>query len=530
MNLRNIFVLLVIVSIFSSCQKKHEELKYLPTDANFVMTLTPGVLQKKSKIENIAETTAYKSMISDLDSSEKVVFSQFEYVFENYTESGIDMSMPIFIFSSSKHNGYNEIFGVNFRLDNADKFKILVGKILANSDDSMEIITDGNLNFIISDKLNSTKIIAWDNTAVLAFTKTKGHSNKAILIQQAHELFDQSLQNSLASNKDFNNFYNNRKDINMWYDSEFLMQKLPAEYQTIAKMQMPISMDNIYSHYFIQFDNGEMKMNSELVLPDDLKSFLKDYKIVKPQIDKKMMSFIPKNSLMNVSFAINPPEMLRMIRDLYSERQIDTKGMEQLFEIATSIKVERLFQAISGDFIFNIHDVKIINDNKDSLINKKAKWIFSTIFKLDDEKIYEWLINQADTNKEQMDEGYFVIKKSADFPLFLAMKNNYVMLTNDKSLIENFSKDIALENSLSNSKIADKIDNYSAYAEFNLDYSSYSDEVQEYFNTKYESTHKIPFKNKVSKIRFEPIDSYSAQLLVDFKDKTKNSLQQIMAN
>lgn len=529
MKLKTILSIFFLLSILSACKNKNEDLKYLPANANFVMILTPSILQDKSGIENLSQTKVYESMVSDLDSSSKLVFSQFEYVFQNYKESGINISSPIFVFSSSKNNGYNKIYGVNFRIQNAEKFNILMGKVADNSGDSMELTSDGDLTLIIYNKVNSKKIIAWNNTAVVAFSKSNGNSNTSLLIQQAHELFDQSLSNSLASNNDFNDFYNNNRDISIWIDSKFMMQRLPAEYQTIAKMQMPISMDNVYFHYFIQFDKGIININSELKLPKDLKNFLKDYKIVKTKTDKKMMGFIPKNSLMNISFSINPPELLRMIRDLYSERQIDTKGMEQLFEIATNIKVERLFESISGDFIFNIHDVKIINDNQDSLASKKAKWMFSSIFKLDDEKVYQWLISQADKNHEKMKDGYLVLDESADFPLFISIKNTYVMLTNDKSLIINFSEDISLENSLNNSNIADKMNNYSAYAEFNLDYSSYSNEVQQYFNNKYEAKHKIAFKNKISKIRFEPIDSYTAQLLIDFKDKNQNSLRQIMS-
>ena len=520
----------MLISILSSCEKKNDDLRYLPADANFVMTITPRVLQEKSEIDNFADTKAYKSMKSDLDSNSKLIFNQFDYVFENYKESGINMSLPLFIFSSSKHNGYNKVNGVNFMLENEKKFSQLIDKILSNSGDSMKLIKDGDLKIIVSNKNSSEKIIVWNNTAVIGLSKFNGNFNRSSLIEYAKDLLNQGNKNSISSNKDFSDFYNKRKDISMWFDSKFYMQQLPAEYQTMAKMQMPISMDNVYFHYYMQFDKGEMTMKSELVFPDDLREFLEDYKVVKPHIDKKMMSFIPNKSLMNISFAINPPEMLRMIRDLYSERQIDTKGMEQLFEMATNIKVEKLFQAISGDCIINIHGVKIVNDYSDSISGKDLLWQFSSIVKLDDESVYQWIINQADKNKGHMVDGYYILKEDENSGLYICMRNDYVMLTNDKSLIVNFSKDMSLNNSLSDSKIADKMDNYSAYAEFNLDYETYPTEVQDYFNNKYDSNHKIPFKRKISKVIFEPIDSYSANLLVQFKDKTKNSLNQIMAD
>jgi hypothetical protein len=530
MKLKNLIGIVLLIGILSSCQQKNEDLKYLPSSTNFVMTLQPSVLQEKSGIDNIAQTKSYSQMIENLDSADMAIFNQFKYVFENYEESGINMNKPIFVFSSSKHNGYNKIAGINFILSDKSKFSKLIEKIVSNANDSLEVIDDENLKVLVSNKNSSHVILAWNNTTVIGLRKINGSHNRKFLIDYAKELLSQSSANSLSSNKDFASFYENKEDVSLWFNSKFYMQQLPAEYKTIAKMQMPISLDNVYFHYFIAFDKGEMKMKSEIILPDDLKHFLKDYNVVKPNIDKKMMSFIPKNSLMNISFAINPPELLRMIRDLYSERQIDTKGMEQLFEMATNIKVEKLFHSISGDFIFNVHGVSIVNNDNDSIYNKKAKWLFSTIIKLDDKSVYQWIVNQVDKNDDKMVDGYIILNENENSSLYMCMRDSYVMLTNDKSLIIGFSKDKALNESLSDSKIAKKIDNYSAYAEFNLDYSTYPNDVKQYFDTKYDENNKIPFKKKVSQVRFEPIDSYTAELIVEFKDKTKNSLSQIMAN
>ncbi len=528
MKMKNILGILLLIGLLSSCQNKNKELRYLPSDANFVMTLTPSVLQQKSGINNIGDTKEYMSIIDNLDSNDRLVFDQFDYIFKNSNESGIDMTKPVFVFSSSNHKGYNRTIGTNFSIKDENKFAQLIDKIISNADDSLGIekIENDGLHFMISTKASSKNVLAWNNTTAIAFVKAKGYSNRASLIKKAHKLFEQSLSNSLAANNDFNDFFNAHKDISMWVNSKFYMQELPAEYQTMARMQMPISLDNVYFHYYVQFEKGQMALKFELVLPDDLKDFLKEYKIVKPQIDKKMMSFIPKNSIMNISFAINPPELLRMIRDLYSERQIDTKGMEQLFEMATNIKVEKLFKSISGDCIINIHGVKII---RDSLVGQKVQWQFSSIVKIDDKDIYQWFVNQADKNMEHEKDGYIIINKGAS-ELYISMRDSYVMLTNDKVLISNFSKDIPLENSLSDSDIANKLNKYAVYAQLNLDYSAYPQDVQNYFNTKYDDKGQVPFKRKLSQIRYEPIDSYSSELIIDFKKKDINSLRQLMNN
>ncbi len=530
MQLKNIIGILLLISILSSCQKKYEELRILPSNSNFVMTLQPNILQEKSGVYNIAETQLYSKILKNTDSSNLVIFNNFKYVFENYEESGINVTKPIFIFSSSSHNGYNKISGINFTLSDKDKFSQLIEKIKNNAYDSLEIIKDENLNIMISNKNSSKIILAWNNTTVIGLKGISGNNNQTSLIKYIKELFEQSLNKSLSSNKDFVDFYEKRQDISLWINSKFYIEQLPAEYKTIAKMQMPISMDDVYLHYFIKFTKGEIKLKSKMILPEDLTNFLKDYHIVKPHIDTKMMNFIPYNSIMNISFAINPPELLRMIRDLYSERQVNTEGMEKLFEMATNMKVEKLFHAISGDLIINIHGVKIINNVNDSINNKKVKWMFSSIAKLDDKSIYQWLVNQIDSNKDKMTDGYFVLNENNNSSLYMCLKNNYVMLTNDKALIVGFSKEHGLAKSLNDSPIAKKINNYSAYAEFNLEYSSYPQDVQQYFNNKYDKKNNITFKEKISQVRFEPIDSYTAELIIEFKDKTKNSLKQIMAN
>ncbi len=537
MKIKSVLALALVALFFSSCQNKPEELKYLPETANFVLTFLPKQLQQESGVDNFSQTKAYQNILKKLDAKQKELFLNYNYIFDNTEESGIDLNKNIFFFGSSNSNGYHQSTGFVVFIKSPDKFKLLMENLISSASDSMEIIEKNGMHYLISTKVNPRKILVWNNTVALANFRIKGRSSTPILMTAINKMMQQKINNSLASNKDFLDFYSHRQDFSFWYSSAMLMDKLPLKYRAVAQMQMPISLKGIYFHQYLRFDKGEIVLQSALVLPDELKDFLKKYKIVKPHFDKKMLGFIPNRSIFNVSFAINPSELLRMIRDLYAERQIDTKGMEQLFEVASNIKLDRVFKALSGDCVFNINNVEFVDTHyngtqgKDSLhchANKKLKWLFSTVIKLDDEQVYLWLLDQIDNNKIKMPDGYFVLGNNPNNRLFASLKEHYVMITNQKDLIENFVGNTPLSNSLLHSEIAEHLTNYAIYAQLDMDYSTYPNNMQLYFDSIYSHGRGLLFKNKLSQIRFEPKDSYTNDIIVDFKDDSVNSLRQIM--
>jgi len=523
--------ILSLIVFFTSCTKKDESLKHLPITANVVFTFIPSQLQAKSGIENIADTKAYNKFIEDLNDDKADKFESFNYIFNDSKESGIDLNKSVFFFKNSQHNGYNQSIGINFQLTDIEKFQTMIEKMIENHTDSLEIIEEDGIHFLINKKSDSKNILAWNNETAIAINQTKGRSHNKYLKNVSSELINQKLSNSLANNDDFANFYANKKDINLWIGSNFLESQIPNEYRTIVQMQAPIKLKGIGYHFYTDFQKGKAVMESELILPDDLKNLIEDYHIIKKDFDERMLEIIPKNSLFNLSFAVNPYEFYKMIKKLYAERQIDTKGMEQMLEASTNIKLKKILKAFAGEVIINVHDVKIVMvQNEDdttanSASHPETKFMYSVAVKLDDEDVYNWALKQFDENEIEMTNGYYTINDNDDNN-YISMIDNYILLTNDKEVITNFTNHKKLKPSLADSDIGKHLKKYPIYARINMDYSSYSQNIQSFLDTTYND--EFHMKKKLSEMRYEPESSYKASITFEFSDKKTNSLKQVL--
>jgi hypothetical protein len=150
------------------------------------------------------------------------------------------------------------------------------------------------------------------------------------------------------------------------------------------------------------------------------------------------------------------------------------------------------------------------------------------LLKLDDEKVYDWLLKLFSENKVKMPDNYYKLNDNPNSTLYTSLIDNYLMFTNDKDLIIDFTNKKKQTPSLSDSNIGKHLDNYSAFARFNMDYTTYPKDVQQYYDSIYSQKDKGGLRKKLSELRFEPIDSYSAKFIMEFKDKEVNSLKQIL--
>lgn len=538
----NILIFGLMVLLFTACTNRPEELRNIPENSTFVMTFLPQQLQEKSGVNNFSETNIYSSIIENKNKEDLSGFLEFDYIFQDMNESGINLSQNMFLFFTESHNGHHERMGINFGIENHEKFTNSIEKLVKTHGDSIEIVEEDGVKYLVSTKVNAKEVLAWNNTTAIALIKTKGNTNMQLMKTRALELLDQSLSKSIASNGDFLDFYESRQDFNIWLSSSFMLNKIPKDYKLIAQMQLPFNFDGINYHYFMSFDNGEASIKSELVLPKELENLLEGYEIIKKDFDEKMLQYVPKNSLANISFAINPYEFYRMTKDLYAERQIDTDAAEDLIEASMNIDIENILKAFKGECIINIHDVKLIHkpscksdaEENDSLsLNNERmilspQWMYSVLLKLDDEDVYNWLLDKFSDNKNLMSDNYYKINDNPNNELFVAMVDNYLMLTNDQKLIKGFVKGKKQKQSLADSDIAKHLREYSLYAKVNMDYSTYPEDIQVYFDSLYSTSDKMEMRNKLSEIRYEPKDSYSAKLIMEFKNKEENSLKQLI--
>ncbi|MCK5846198.1 MAG: DUF4836 family protein [Bacteroidales bacterium] len=532
MNIKQVFfTLIVLVFLASSCSSdKSEDIKHIPDNATFVFTVLPSQLISKSNVDDFSNTNFYKKMI------EKDSFSisdqhynrmmEFDYIFKNPKESGVDFNEQFFAFSISNKNGWQQSMAVNFGIADSDKFRALLTKAAENKMDSMEFVDENGVNFLISKKKDSKEIIAWNENTAIIYSVTKGYCNNEFLVEKAGDLVTQKYSNSISSNKTFVEFYENRKDISVWFNSDFVLHSLNYEYQTIAKMQMPINLKGIEYNYHISFEKGNAIAESQLVLPKELESLVDDYKIIKDDFDDDILKYIPAESFANFSIAIDAHELYRMIKDLYKERQVNIDGVESMAEAAMDIDIENMFSAINGELIINVHRVDIKEDSLMAKCGNSLDFKVSVLVKLDNDEVYKSFLKIFEDNEKKMVDGYYVLNDDKD-ELYATMVDNIMMITNEKVVIVNFVAKKELSPSLKDSDIAKHLNNYALFGKINLNFSDYANETQNYYNKQYSKIDKTKMRDKLEEVRLEPIDSYHSKVILEFKDKERNSLEVI---
>ena len=525
------YLLIAFAIIMTSCSSdKPEEIKHIPKDASFVFTINAHDLMIKSGVKNFSETKLYKNISqidsTDMDKEGYDKMMEFSYIFENPKESGVDFAKQFFVFRTSNSKGWRQSMVMNFGISDATKFESLITKATKDNMDSMKFEKNANLNYLISTKVDNSTILVWNSETAIIYHAIKGNKGAKYLIKHASGLLNQQLDESIASNKSFMDFYDNRKDVSVWFTSDFMINRLPDQYKTIVAMQLPISTNGIEYRYYLNFEKGYAQAESQLILPDELKSLIDNFKIIKDNFDDQMLQYIPQKSFANLSIAIDAHELYRMIKYLYNERQINVDGMESMAEAAMGVDFEKIFTSINGEMIFNVHSISIEKQNdtieKDcgNSIDVKA----SVLIKLENEEVYKSTLKLFDENKKQMVDGYYEILDEGS-ELYITMVDNIMMLTNDRSVIIGFVNHEAQNPSLKDSQIAKYLNNYALFGMVNMDLSKYDSGVQDYYNKQYSRLDKASLRNKLSEIRYEPSDSYNTKLVLEFKDKQRNSLE-----
>lgn len=536
MKLNKIFLAILSLALFiSSCGNKPEDLSHIPQNTDFVLTFNPQQFKSKSGIENFANTNIYKHIISsdtsDIDAQMLSKFHEFDYIFEDEKESGVDFTKQMFIYSMSNKNGYQTSFAINFGISSVDKFETLLKKATEKYKDSLIFSDNDGVNYMMSTKENNKGIIAWNDKTAIIYGVNKGMSYDKYLIERSVDLVNLSVSNSIAVNKSFVEFYENRKDISVWVNSDFIIGKIPKEYKTIVSMQMPLNPKGIEYRYYVSFEKGVAEIETELILPDDLKNFMSEYEIIKSEFDKDILSYVPANSIFNFSIALDAHEFYRMVKDLYKERQMNIDGMESLAEMSLDTDIEKIFEAINGEFIINVHDVNIKEYPKhDTVVHKDCNqkgflnMKMSMFVKLDNDELYKLLLRQFNKHESKKVDGYYSLFDD-DQPFYTTMVENIMIITNDESVVKNFVGGKSQNPSLKDTEVGKALDNYALYGKASLDYNSYGVDVQEYYDNKYSKHDMSKLRHKLKEIRLVPQDSYTNKVIIELKDKDRNSLE-----
>ena len=540
-NLFRFSVLALIILVLSSCGKTDNPFNVIPKNATVVVVANGKTLSEKAGIENFTTTNTYALLKEEVD-DENEIFKTVEPIFANTEESGINFKKDFFFFMYKKESvNYLSFY---FNLLDAAKFESIVNKINETEGSDLTISKDGKYSYLWDEEGDSPMML-WNDKQLIFTISTNGELTKEEYLKETKGLLVQKTENSINENEDFAKFIDNQKDISLWMDYSVFYDYLPPMQKMMIQSNLPYDMTGTLIHTYVDFQNGKVEVNYDVVMNDEFKSFMEDNKIIKDKFDTDLLSVFPEKSFANFSIAIDFLGYFNLIKDMMEENQQNIDNFDEQFKAQTGMTIKEALNEFSGEISMGLHRIAFedvekidymayyqaggqgdINEFK-KIVNKPV-FYFNTAIAMNNDKLFNVFLQNLGNMVTKTGDYYTIDNSSIN--AYFGLFGKYLVYTNDKDLIEKIATG-KMNSSLKDSEVASHLAKYPAYAFIDFDLDNYPQDVKDALEAEMGSKNYLGFSKVFSsykKVEIIPKSTAEASLLFWLKDDSKNSLEVIL--
>lgn len=507
MKMKNFFSVILIISlviIFSACSKKSDYSNVIPVDAsevaavhlkNLVTKAGLGNKENKEAIERL--TTAFKSGMNSTS------FKQFEAILKNPEESGIDLSLPLYLFSSPEF----PYMSVTAKVNDKDKLTSLLN-ILEKEKICTQLDKVEGYQFT---EIGTQLFVAFNSSAILLINHDNTVSQEAIK-QRVTKLFEQTEKNSIVSTSAFKKMQQQNEDVDLLVSPSSIL----GEYAQQINYGLPENIDlkKLWIVGGLSFEEGKIKVKYENYTEDaTLKKQLEDQqKSIKP-IQNSLLKYFPKSTLALFNVGINGDIFYNLIQK--------NKEFQSNFPIAQSSIIKYLLGALKNDLTVGVTNITM--ESTPTIV------VYADV---DDENVISELYKnkksfgfKSDEDIIKLDEQNYIYK-SSEINFYFGIKDRKVYITNDNILKENIGKECIP--SAKNADFASEIKGKSLAFVVNTDAILHLPVIKmmkEYGGAEYETYYNLANKTAYLELL---CDNTQTEITLQLKDKKENSLKQII--
>jgi hypothetical protein len=321
----------IAVSI-ASCDKKSEQVNYIPKEANLVLTLDIKSIGVKSldfkellSLENIQKTFGSKN-----EESNQV---------EKLKNSGIDLLSTAYFFAevNEENKGYGAIA---VALSDPAKFENYVKEL----DKDFQIVSEGDLK--IASKGADKKIIGWNKSSAILVVENSGNvASKEKLLS----FFNTQKENSLQeADKNFKDLQNDNSDIKLWVN----LEKFGRQASNYSPMGPGMDFKQTFVTANCNFEKGQILINSKYHTNPEAKDKLD---LTSGSLGKDIAQAIPANSLVAM-FGLSL-DMDKIYT--YLEKGNYVANAEDIAKQSTGLSTKEIFQMLSGEVAATVNGVEM---------------------------------------------------------------------------------------------------------------------------------------------------------------------------
>lgn len=446
----HMFLVVLTMVAMASCSSRPENLKLIPKDTNVIVTTNLTSLVTKGGFKDLSQFSFYKNFGEEMTKESPMM----DKMIKNPFFTGINYTSDILFFSVKE-----EMICISIELSNGDKFTSFVDEMIAEAGMPLKIEEKDNFKSLT---LPGNFIMAWDDSkALLSINPGIGTAN---LETETSRLFGLKPEEQINSNKEFDSFYDDQRDINIWVSTN-IIEQVPG--YGMLQNQMPDYIEDNFVSMHLGFETDQIIMTTGLSPNSKMTKEIEKYNIYGNEFNAKLLEYFPKDSYISVSASMNPEGYYNMIAN-----QKEFEEAMELMNTEVGFDPSEIMSAFGGSMLFSLHGFKT------SEVSQEPVPLMTFGFDIDDASKIDSLIAKLPSEEYKKVDGYFELVLDEDYSAYMIFDDEIALITNDVSRIDAFKNGGEAGSNFGDSEFASKIKDNVMYMQMNAKVSDYPSSVR----------------------------------------------------
>lgn len=324
-------VLAVLIAVLAACTKTVEYTNVIPADATVVASIHLKSLAEKAGLNDKENEAVKQKVLEALKSGmNAATFQQLEKVINNPGESGIDMSVPVYVFTSPS-SSYPAIVA---KINSEDNLRASID-VMAKEQICQPVSEADGYSFTT---MNGS-LLAF-NEATLIMVNANGTSQTEKAKEAIANMLKQTADNSIVKSGVFRKMEKQKGDITFFAS----MAVIPAAYQQQVRMNLPpeVKPEDITVVGGLDFEKGKIALRTENYTENEaIKALMEKQKEVVGKTNDKFVKYFPASTLMFINLNIKGEGFYNLLSE--------NKEFRNTVSIAKADEVKELFSSFDGD-------------------------------------------------------------------------------------------------------------------------------------------------------------------------------------
>lgn len=500
-----IALFMMSILFLSSCSSTPENLALVPKDTKIVATTNLITIAKKGQLTDLSQFNLYKGFGEGITKESKMM-SKF---MENPFVTGVSYTSDVLMFAVNTEDKGNYMC-VSMELSSGDKFTSFLKDLMLEFGMPISVVKKENYKIV---SVPGKFALAWDDKKSL-LTIAQGYTSNDVE-GTIEMLFSLTPEEQITNNKEFDSFYKDRKDINVWMSSN-LMDEIPGYGQLGS--QIPGYMKDNYVSMNLGFEENQIIMSAGLSPNSNMVKEMKKYNIYGDGFNSDLLKYLPKESYIAMSGSLNPKGYLKMMGD-----QPQFSMIEGLFKSQMGMDLNKVVESIKGSMLFSIYDFKTNEASSEPIP------LMALAFDINGDETMKEMMKKVPAQSYNEAGGYYEMPINATNSAFLIFDGTACLVTNDKSRIDLFKKGGDSSNNMNSSELASNIKKNTMYMYMNANMDSYPSNVQDMISSNGASKSMMKTVNQfMTSVEMKATSDYKAEYIITTGDDGTNSLYKIL--